>query len=106
MPTARSAPNDELLLASRALGPGLRQNQLGLPTIHCGGCVARVEHVLGGLPGVERARGNLSSKRVTIDWRGDIPPPVVAALNDAGYDAHLHDVPVEEKDTALGELVR
>jgi len=106
MPTARSVPDDELLLASRMLGPGRRQNQLSLPTIHCGGCVARVERVLGGLPGVERARVNLSSKHVTIDWTGDIPPSLVAALNDAGYDAHVHDAPVEEKDGVLRELVR
>jgi Cu2+-exporting ATPase len=106
MPTARSVPSDELLLASRALGPGLRQSQLSLPTIHCGGCVARVERVLGELQGIERARVNLSSKRVTIDWTGDIPPSVIAALNDAGYDAHIHDAPVEEKDSVLRELIR
>jgi Cu2+-exporting ATPase len=107
MPTARSAHSDELLLASRALGSGLRQNELSVPTMHCGACVARIERVLGGLPEVERARVNLSTRRVTIVWRGDAPPPFVATLNEAGFDAHLHDFGVVEgKDSVLRELVR
>ena len=106
MPTARSAHSDELLLASRALGSGLRQNELSVPAIHCGSCVARIERVLGGLPEVERARVNLSTRRVTIVWRGDAPPPLVATLHDAGFDAHLHDFAVEGKDGVLRELVR
>ena len=62
--------------------------------------------MVGGLPGVERARVNLSTKRVTVAWRGEMPPPFVAALNEAGYDAHLHDAAAEAKDGTLGELVR
>ena len=70
-------------------------------------CVARIERVLGGLPEVERARVNLSTRRVTIVWRGDAPPPFVATLNEAGFDAHLHDFGVVEgKDSVLRELVR
>ena len=95
-----------MLLASRALGAGLRQNELSVPTIHCGACIARIERVLHDLPGIERARVNLSSKRVTIVWRGNAPPPLVATLNDAGFDAHLHDSGVERKDGVLRELVR
>ena len=83
------------------LGSGLRQNELSVPTIHCGACVARIERVLGGLPEVERARVNLSTRRVTIVWRGDAPPPFVATLNEAGFDAHLHDFGVVEEKTAL-----
>src|SRR5947209_3828972 len=84
--------NDELLLASRSLGQDLRQSDLALPTIHCGGCIQKIERALGGLAGVEQARVNLSTKRVTIRWRGEVPPPLIATLNAAGYAAHLTDV--------------
>ncbi len=98
--------NSEVLLASRVLGGGLRQSDLSVPTIHCGGCVQKIERTLGGLPGVEQARVNLSTKRVAIRWRGENPPPLIATLNAAGYDAHLYDAGAEEKDGVLRELVR
>ena len=74
MPIGQSIHANEVLLASRALGHGLRQSELAVPTIHCGACVARIERVLGGVAGVERARVNLSTKRVTVAWRGEDPP--------------------------------
>ena len=106
MPIAPSARSNELLLASRQLGPGLRQNELSVPAIHCGGCVQRIERVLGGLPEVERARVNLSTKRVAVAWRGETPPPLIETLGDAGFDAHIDDFAAEEKDGELGRLVR
>jgi len=106
MPTGPSDLGDDLLLASRIAGPGLRQNELSVPTIHCGGCVQRIERLLGGLPEVERARVNLSTKRVAVTWRGDVPPPLISTLTEAGFAAHIHDFAVEEKDGVLRELVR
>jgi Cu2+-exporting ATPase len=102
---ATSAAN-EVLLASRVIGDDLRQNDLSVPGIHCGGCIQKIERALDGLPGVERARVNLSTRRVTIHWRGQTPPPVIAALAAIGYDAHVHDSGVSEKDPVLGELIR
>jgi Cu2+-exporting ATPase len=106
MPTGPSNLGDELLLASRIVGPGLRQNELSVPTIHCGGCVQRIERLLDGLPDVERTRVNLSSKRVAVTWRGEVPPPLISTLTEAGFAAHIHDFGVEEKDGVLRELVR
>ena len=110
MPGALSGPSaarsDELLLASRLLAPGLHQNEIAVPTIHCGSCVARIERLLARLPGVERARVNLSTKRVTVAWRGTTPPPLVATLKDAGFETHLHDTDNGIEDGTLRELVR
>jgi Cu2+-exporting ATPase len=106
MPTAPSTADGELLLASRRLGSGARQNEISVPSIHCGACVARIERLLGALPNVERARANLSTKRVTVAWRGERPPGLIAALGEAGYDAHLDDGVADRSDGTTKELVR
>src|SRR5262249_55648836 len=87
----RGYADRDILLASRSVGGDVRQTDLSVPTIHCGGCIRTIERTLGGLPGVEHARVNLSTKRVSVRWHGEAPPPLLAALRDAGYDAHLHD---------------
>ena len=99
--------NDELLLASHDIGGGMRQNDLSVPTIHCGGCIQTIEKALDSLPGVEQARVNLSARRVTIRWRADgTPPPLIETLRAVGYEAHLYDVAADSKDDAVAELVR
>jgi Cu2+-exporting ATPase len=98
---------EEVWLASRLVGEGIRQTDLSVPAMHCGGCIRAVEKVLSALPGVEAARVNLSSKRATIRWRDSTtPPPFIAALQGIGYEAHLYDPGTEHKDTALAELLR
>jgi Cu2+-exporting ATPase len=100
-----NSANNEVLLASRVVGDSVRQSDLSVPSIHCGSCIQKIERTLGGLAGIEQARVNLSTRRVTVRWRGDDPPPFIAALKAIGYDAHLHDVGAEQKDTGLRELV-
>ncbi len=105
MPIARSDLSGEPILASRVLTSGLRQSELSVPTIHCGACIARIERILHDLPGVEHARVNLSTKRVTVTWKGEVPPPLVDTLADAGFEAHLYSADPDEKDSTLRELV-
>jgi len=98
---------NEVLLASRAIGDGIHQTHLSVPGIHCGGCIQKIEKALGDLRGVERARVNLSTKRVAIDWHSDsAPPPLIETLDALGYESHLHDTIADRKDRAPGELVR
>jgi Cu2+-exporting ATPase len=97
----------EILLASRVVADGLRQTDLSVPGIHCGGCIQRIEKALGSLPGVEHARVNLSTRRVSITWRSATAPPRLReALAALGYDGHLHDWSQDGKDRTLAQLIR
>ena len=73
---------NEMLLASRDLGDGLRQTDLSVPGVHCASCIAAVEKALMALPGVEFARVNLSMKRVSVKWRAvdEAPPDLIGSL--------------------------
>lgn len=97
----------EVLLASRPIAGHLRQTDLSVPDVHCGACIHTVEQALGRLEGVASARLNLSTRRVTIKWRAEAPPPpFIETLRDVGYAAHLFEVDADGKDAALSELIR
>jgi Cu2+-exporting ATPase len=98
--------DEEVLLASRPISDGLRQTDLSVPDIHCGGCLRTIETALGALDGIVFARANLSARRATIHWRGDTPPPVIKTLHDIGYDAHIHDISATADDPVLSRLLR
>ncbi len=99
--------DEEMLLASRIVDNGIRQTDLSVPSIHCGGCIQSIEAALGRLPGVEQARVNLSTKRVAIRWQADKPPPpFVETLEKIGYHAHLNDLGDDVRDETLTELIR
>ena len=66
---------DEIRLASKIIGDGLRRSDLSVPDMHCGACLHKVETALGKLEGVSEARANLSARRVSVIWRGAEPPP-------------------------------
>jgi len=98
--------NQEVLLASRPLNGGLRQNDLSVPGIHCGGCLEAIERTLSRLDGVAYVRANLSTKRVSVHWRGDSPPPFISALQAIGYPTHIHDFSTDNIDPMLSRLLR
>ncbi len=101
------ASDEEVLLASSIVADGIRQTDLAVPTIHCGACVRTIEKALGRLAGVESARANLSTKRVTVRWQlNGGPPPFVETLKRAGFEAHLFDGESDKDDGALSELIR
>jgi Cu2+-exporting ATPase len=99
--------SDEIALASRALGERLRQTDLAVPGIHCGGCIQAIERALQALPGVEHARVNLSTRRVSVRWTAEAkPPPLIETLARIGYEAHLADIGAGKPDDGLAELIR
>ena len=102
-----SVSGSELRLASRAINDNLRQVEISVPDIHCGGCVRRIEDALRKLDGVEHVRVNLSTKRVSLRFEdGDHPPEIMSALDHLGFDGHLLDEGTEEKDRTGSQLIR
>lgn len=99
--------DDEVRLASRSLGDGLRQSDFSVPDVHCGACVRSIEMAVGGLAGVEVARVNLSTRRLAVRWReAEGLPPIVGTLFRLGYPATLDDFAVGHGDPMLAGLIK
>jgi Cu2+-exporting ATPase len=95
----------------RDAGAGKLHLDLLVPGIHCAGCIARIEKALNSMPGVTRARVNMSTRRVGVDWRAGKADPAdlvkrVAAL---GYRVQPFDAAMlgaGDDDAAGRELLR
>ncbi|WP_018240021.1 cation-translocating P-type ATPase [Ensifer sp. BR816] len=104
--------SEELWLASRSLGGGLRQTDLSVPGVYCGACITTVEGTLRARPEIERARVNLSSRRVTIVWKEEMggrrsdPGEFMRAIAGCGYETHLFSPGEDEGDELLKQLIR
>lgn len=54
----------------------------------CGGCLSKIEGVVGRLPGVAVARLNLSTGRLHLEWTGGLRPKlVIETIAGLGYGA-------------------
>ena len=82
---------EEFKLASRPVGGGVFQTEISVPSIHCGGCINRIERGLAKLAGVQRVRVNLTNKRVSLRWAGKVAPDAIMALKKLGYEGYLFD---------------
>lgn len=107
-----AAPSaDEVWLASRPLGGGLRQLDMSVPDMHCGACISTVEAAVKRLPFVRSARVNLTSKRVSCIWNEEIdgirpnPADILQAIEAKGYRAHLFTAIGDESDDVRGKLL-
>ena len=98
--------DDEVRFSARDLGDGVFQTEFSVPAVHCGACIQTIESNLAKLPAVEAARVNLSTRRVTVRWRGETLPPIVATLARLGYAPTVFDEADGRKDGALAELLR
>lgn len=101
----RDVAQEELRLAARDLGDGLWQTDLSVPGVHCANCIHTIESGLGKTPGVAYVRVNLSTRRVSVKWRGVAPPDLLAALGALGFSGHLFDADDHERDPALRRLI-
>ena len=106
-PIQRGPSADEVRLASRDIGNGVRQTDLSVPAVHCGGCIQTIEKALGALNGVQSARVNLSTKRVAVCWLGnEAPRAMVESLVGLGYEPHLYETEDTQQDKTLPALIR
>ncbi|MFK3779255.1 cation-translocating P-type ATPase [Agrobacterium sp. NPDC089420] len=104
--------SEELLLASRDLGQGLRQTDLSVPDVYCGTCITTIETALSHLRQVERARVNLSSRRVAVVWKEEVdgvrtdPAEIARAILSTGYRTHLFASGQDASDALRSQLIR
>ncbi|PDT06765.1 cation-translocating P-type ATPase [Rhizobium sp. M1] len=109
--SATSASAEEVCLASHPLGAGLRQVDLSVPDVHCGGCILTLEKALSALAFVRKARVNLTARRVTCVYQEEIeakatdPSEILAAITLAGYRAHLITSTAPETDRIRNQLL-
>ncbi|GGB48872.1 nitrogen fixation protein FixI [Roseibium aquae] len=83
---------------------------LAVEGITCAACMGEIERGLSRLPGVKRARVNLTSHRLAVDWDREATraDDIVGELRRLGYKAHPFD-PASQKerqDTIGKELLR
>jgi len=103
--------SEELWLASRDLGNGSRTLELGVPAAYCGACITKIESALRQRPEVEKARLNLSTKRVSITFRDEVdgrrsdPAAFVSTIAGQGYQAHLFQDMAEANDALRNQLL-
>jgi copper chaperone CopZ len=64
--------------------------QLKIDGMHCSGCVSTVRRVLEATPSVTAVSVDLDAGRATVEASAGVDPArLVAAVEDAGYDARI-----------------
>jgi copper chaperone CopZ len=58
-----------------------------VPGMSCGHCEAAIKAEIGKLAGVDRVDVDLATKLVTVSGSHLIPADIVAAIDEAGYEA-------------------
>ena len=85
----------EAQLLMQALGSAVaaetewRTATFSVENMNCGGCMSKIERVLGALPAVASSRANLSTKRVTVRFDPAVSSQamLLQTLEDAGFTA-------------------
>lgn len=79
------------------------QIQLNISGMSCASCVGRVEKALVKVGGVEQVSVNFATETATVSGLSIAPQPLIAAVENAGYQASLPEEhrQVEETDTAF-----
>jgi len=66
------------------------ESLFAVPALHCAGCIAKIEHGLAKVPGIESARVNMTAKRVAIRHDPMLEPPALkAAIAAIGFEADM-----------------
>ncbi|MEM7462685.1 MAG: heavy metal translocating P-type ATPase [Pseudomonadota bacterium] len=99
-PDSRSVEEERLIAASRDDGDGNLQTDFTVPSMHCAGCISKIERGLSELEFVDHVRANLSLKRVSVTWQKDGGSAVTIdrALSDLGFEHIPFDLDAAAKN--------
>ena len=76
------------MTALRKLEPAPERTVLAVPSMHCAGCMSKIERGLSDQPGIGSARVNLSARTVTVEHDTSLDAhDLVHALAGLGYEA-------------------
>lgn len=72
---------------------GIARLELAVRGMRCSGCIAKIERGLMSIAGVEEARVNLSTAKVSVRWREDKTSAgaLVRRVTDLGFQAFPYD---------------
>jgi P-type Cu2+ transporter len=72
---------------------GASRLELAVKGMRCAGCIAKIERGMQTLPGVEEARVNLSTAKLSVRWREGrtTAAAIVARINELGFQAFPYD---------------
>lgn len=78
---------------------GIHALELAITGARCAGCIAKIEGAVGDLPGVETARLNLSTRKLSVTWMGEMGAAhIVRTLTALGYGATPFDPAAGSKE--------
>ncbi|MBT4038757.1 MAG: cadmium-translocating P-type ATPase [Rhodospirillales bacterium] len=71
----------------------VRRLNLMVASVHCAGCIRKIEGALHKTPGVINARVNLSTRRLVVDWHApeNNASRLVQLVSDLGFPATPYD---------------
>ena len=109
MATLAAPSTLDLFVAEAA--PGRARIDLHVPAIHCAGCIRKAEGAVRALPGIQLARVNFTTRRLTAEWAPGTTSPeaIVAALAAVGFEARPFapaDVAAQGADPASRRLLK
>ena len=94
----------------RHLKSGLDHIDLAVDGITCPACMMKIERGLAAIPEITRARVNLTSRRLAVEWKqGALDPArVIERVSELGYKAYPFDPanPEDEQQRQTGFLLR
>ncbi|HWJ70302.1 MAG TPA: heavy metal translocating P-type ATPase [Sphingobium sp.] len=92
----------------RDLGAAPVETRFAVPDMHCAGCIAKIERLLPGQPGISGARVNFSSRTVVVNHDAALAEPdLIRAFDTIGFAAQaLHSAAAGQRNQSLAPLIR
>ena len=96
-----SEQEEKLRLHARSTGDNTLQSDFLVSSMHCAGCMRKIETGLTALPFVKSARANLSTKRVSVHWNENEgrAESLVEALEGLGFSPVPFDLELQVKES-------